>query len=722
MLIALALVLSFSVVALPVAAVSVGTVTVTVEPNTQNWVGAQHTILFNTSSTGALAVGDGIWVDFTGYTTALGGNVPKTFSTGAVTVNGAQVSGGNVNLQTAMALTNDAGTAGTDTVVEILTPVDVSNGGSVEIIFTTAAVITNPNANGAATLDVETASDVTQVSSTPYVIAGAIGGRVSLYNRYDVFVNSYNTIQAAETDAAAYYDIEVDPGTYIENVTINVADLTIESTGGPATTIIRGSLLVQPAAARCVIGGAAGKGFTFDGGADPLISIRSGGPGVTNAVDVTISHNTFDTTLTSSSEGILAQDGPIAGLTVSNNDFTIVDQWDMGIYIAKEATATRLTISDNTFTAPGYPLDTSAMEICSPSITAVNTGCIISGNTITGAWSGLVIGYGFAADYGLITTGTALSVLKISNNTFDSCVNGLDMCSAHSTSTDQRVVIVGNTFTNCTYYGFDIDFGSIPEVGDNHYLDPDDWTVKFNNFSGNTLYGLYNAVPAAVAATHCWWGDATGPSGAGTGSGDAITTYVTYADRLGASVSAADYVDVTTATSALNAQSTVGAWVTCSEAADIGVAKYTGNPQGTPAFTALAYYDVYAFKAWAAGALVTIKLYDAAVTSSSKAYFWSDTQSTWIECYEQGASSGYVWVNVRAYAAAYPDRVPVLTDLVGMPFAISGVPTGEFDPLDYDDDGNGVIDKSEALAGIAAYFDGDITKDNALAVIVEYMG
>lgn len=723
MLIALALVLSFSVVALPVsAATSVGTVTVTVSPNTQNWVGAQHTILFNTSSSGALAVGNGIWVDFTGYTTALGGNVPKTYSTGDVTVNGAQVSGGNVNLQTAMALSNDAGTAGTHTVVEILTPVDISAGGPVEIIFNIAADIKNPNADGAATLDVETSSDVTQTTSTAYVIAGSTGGRVSLYNAYDVFVNSYNTITLAEAAAAQYYDIEVSAGTYIEDVTVNVPDLTLESTDGPGTTTIRGTMLIQPAADRCVIGGAAGLGFTFDGGDLKLINIRSGGAGVTNAVDVTISHNTFDTTLTASSNGILVQDGPIEGLTVSNNDFTIVDQYDMGIYCAKESNIKKATISDNTFTAPGYPLDTSAMELCTPDIQLANDDCIISGNTITGAWSGCVIGYGSSAGYGLEDGGGAvLSVLKISGNTFDSCVNGLDMCSAVQTGGDQRVIIVGNTFTDCTYYGFDVDYGSVPITGDGN-LDPSDWTVKFNNFSGNTEYGLYNNVGDDLDVSHNWWGDATGPGGEGTGSGDLITTYVTpYIPCLGASVSTADYTD-----SALNlyCQSTVGVDVVSTDAATaIGVAKYTGNPQGVhehlASFTALSYSDVYALASDWTGDVVTIKIYDDGVTSSSKISFWSDTTSSWVECYEQGASSGYVWARVRPYTAVYPDRVPVLTDLVGLPFAISTTGVVEpTEPADYDDDSSGVIEIDELLDAISDYIGGVSGADISLLLEV----
>jgi hypothetical protein len=235
MLIALALVAGLSLVAVPVSAVSVGTVTVTVSPNTQNLLGAQHTIQFNTSSTGALASQVGtITVEFSGYDAA-GGATPlaAAYNTGDVTINGALVAPAKI------------ANSGTGEGYVITVPVDIAAGASVTLVFTSGADIQNPNANGAQTLTIATSSDVTVKTSTPYVIAGSTGGRVNLYNRYGVFVNSYNTITLAEAAAAQYYDIEVTPGTYIENVTVNVADLTIRSTGGPASTIIRGSILIQ---------------------------------------------------------------------------------------------------------------------------------------------------------------------------------------------------------------------------------------------------------------------------------------------------------------------------------------------------------------------------------------------------------------------------------------------------------------------------------------------
>ncbi|MCK5722625.1 MAG: hypothetical protein KAI84_08795, partial [Gammaproteobacteria bacterium] len=46
----------------------------------------------------------------------------------------------------------------------------------------------------------------------------------------------------------------------------------------------------------------------------------------------------------------------------------------------------------------------------------------------------------------------------------------------------------------------------------------------------------------------------------------------------------------------------------------------------------------------------------------------------------------------------------------------------EFDPMVYDVNDDGVIDKPEVVAAIINYFDEEITKENVIAVIIEYFG
>jgi parallel beta-helix repeat protein len=59
-------------------------------------------------------------------------------------------------------------------------------------------------------------------------------------------------------------------------------------------------------------------------------------------------------------------------------------------------------------------------------------------------------------------------------------------------------------------------------------------TVSFNNFGDNSLYGVWNQGGQTLNATKNWWGDASGPSGAGHGRGDSVSTEVLYSPWLGA--------------------------------------------------------------------------------------------------------------------------------------------------------------------------------------------
>lgn len=54
-------------------------------------------------------------------------------------------------------------------------------------------------------------------------------------------------------------------------------------------------------------------------------------------------------------------------------------------------------------------------------------------------------------------------------------------------------------------------------------------TIRCNNIVGNLPYGVYNEnVEEAVNATQNWWGDLSGPSGVGLGSGDEVSANVTF--------------------------------------------------------------------------------------------------------------------------------------------------------------------------------------------------
>lgn len=65
-----------------------------------------------------------------------------------------------------------------------------------------------------------------------------------------------------------------------------------------------------------------------------------------------------------------------------------------------------------------------------------------------------------------------------------------------------------------------------------------DALIEHNNLFNNTGHGVYNLDPlVSVNAMNNWWGDASGPGGEGTGSGDEVSSYVNYSDWLTESIS-----------------------------------------------------------------------------------------------------------------------------------------------------------------------------------------
>lgn len=144
---ALGMVLALSVVATPVAA-NVTTPVVVVAPDTVG-TAANYTIVFNITST--LAGGDTIYIKFPAGTT-----VPATYDTGNVTVEGWDISYGDIS--------------GADQVVTITLPYSIGAIGEVNVVFTEDADITNPTTAGEYTLEVSTSQESTWVTSQSYSI------------------------------------------------------------------------------------------------------------------------------------------------------------------------------------------------------------------------------------------------------------------------------------------------------------------------------------------------------------------------------------------------------------------------------------------------------------------------------------------------------------------------------------------------------------------------
>lgn len=62
---------------------------------------------------------------------------------------------------------------------------------------------------------------------------------------------------------------------------------------------------------------------------------------------------------------------------------------------------------------------------------------------------------------------------------------------------------------------------------------PSNIVLQHNTIYGNTGYGCYNYSTVDVDAKYCWWGDATGPSGVGGGTGDEVSAHVAFDPWVG---------------------------------------------------------------------------------------------------------------------------------------------------------------------------------------------
>lgn len=312
--------------------------------------------------------------------------------------------------------------------------------------------------------------------------------------------SAFKTISYAIADGrvAAGDTIIVAAGTYAENVILN-KDITLRSASGSATTTIAPTagigIDIQAEGAGCTIGGAENAGFTIIG---KTFSIQ-----LTNApASVLISHNTIST-IGAATQGISIGAAGATGLSISNNTFN-AESGDGSIWGPK---IVNVTVSNNTFTGPGSTASGYAVEFAG--VTGTSS---ISGNTIAGYGMGVAI-----------FNGEGTSGLTISNNNITGCNRGIrlgEYTPEGTTPGDMTgLTITGNNLSTN-------DTGLI--INNSTYVKANTFTIKYNSFTGNTSFGLNNENSTTVTAEINWWGANDGPSGTGSGTGDAVSANVDY--------------------------------------------------------------------------------------------------------------------------------------------------------------------------------------------------
>ncbi len=203
--------------------------------------------------------------------------------------------------------------------------------------------------------------------------------------------------------------------------------------------------------------------------------------------------------------------------------------------------------------------------------------------------------------------------------------------------------------------------------------------AHFNNIVNNSV-GISNTDTDDVFdATNNWWGDASGPSGAGNGSGDAVSANVLFDPWTGSVVAYSQTETVTNNT--VDAMAGADTQVQVSGTATLTVAEYANNP-GTNSFSGdlNKYIDVQVDDT-SSVSQIEIRLYytDAEIAGQIefllRMRWWNGTE--WALCSNTGvntaniagpqAYSGYMWAIITATSS------PSLSDLAGTPFGGGGI-------------------------------------------------
>jgi len=143
-------------------------------------------------------------------------------------------------------------------------------------------------------------------------------------------------------------------------------------------------------------------------------------------------------------------------------------------------------------------------------------GCIIKNNIYTGKGDGDWLDYAIEVGAGgiaYIEGNTISGCTGLASETWESAgILVTDLYGLGTKATITANILTGNTIG--IFVGYD-------------ETDASEVVAHGNCITSNNDYGIYSTAPL-VDAEYNWWGDASGPSGEGTGTGDAVGQYIDY--------------------------------------------------------------------------------------------------------------------------------------------------------------------------------------------------
>ncbi|MEQ8676682.1 MAG: right-handed parallel beta-helix repeat-containing protein [Aggregatilineales bacterium] len=234
--------------------------------------------------------------------------------------------------------------------------------------------------------------------------------------------------------------------------------------------------------------------------------------------------------------GIDISDGDVTGLTISGN--TVIGNGDSGIGVLGPQGPDANVVSNNTVTDNGR----YGIEIKNPSGTTSVSGNIVS---LTGAgsdtrdYAGIAV---FRRGPGA-TNADQPSGVSVTGNTVTGFVepNG-DGEGFGIVVEGTGISVTGNTVTN-NDVGIQVQEGNpSPNTNGTDFFDRGDASVvadanvNNNDIIGNTVGVRAVGTTNITDGTLNWWGDASGPSGEGTGTGDSVSTNVAFCPWLDDSI------------------------------------------------------------------------------------------------------------------------------------------------------------------------------------------